>query len=290
MLYVLYRVAFFLTNTLSIRAGYALATAAARIYFMFSGKDKKALRENLRMVLGGRTSPAVIDAHVMGVFKNFAKYLADFFRFSKMSEDYVLEHIELEGVHHVDECLSEGKGAIMVSAHLGNWELGGAVVAALGYPISAIVLEHEDKRINDLFVRQRAINDMKIINIGMQLKQCFKVLRSNELLAIMGDKDYTGNTECVEFFGKKAFLPKGAAVLSLKTGAPIVVCALVRKEDDTFKFQFERPIKHERTGDHDNDVKGLMRMYLAVFERYIRERPDQWYVFGKIWKQEPITR
>jgi len=290
MLYFLYCIGFFLIRILPLKVCYGAAEVVARFYYVFSRKDKEALRENLRVVLGEDASPEEIDAYILGVFRNFGKYLADFFKFFRLSKEYILEHIEIKGLHYLDKYLSEGKGLIIVAAHLGNWELGGFVVGVMGYLFNEIVLEHKDRRINDLFVRQRRANNIKVIHFGMQLKQCFKALKSNELLAIAADKDYTGNNECVDFFGRKAFLPKGAAVLSLRTGAPIIACSLVRNTDNTFKMVFEEPIKHERTGDDEKDMKAIMEGYLAIFEKHIREYPDQWYVFEKIWEQELIIR
>ncbi len=290
MLYRLYVAGIFRARMMPRRICYLIAVVIARVYFIFSRKDKQALRENLRVVLEKGTNPAVIDSHVIGVFRNFAKYLADFFRLSRLSRKYIRKHIEIKGLHYLDDCLSEGSGAILLTAHLGNWELGGAVIGVLGYPISALVLEHKDKRINDFFARRRFNNDVRGIPLGVKVKQCFKVLKSNEVLAIVGDKDYTGSNECAEFFGKKARLPKGAAVLSLKTGAPIILIFVVREKNNTYKIHLNEPIKYEPTGDYDGDVKTLMGRYLSGFEKYIREYPDQWYAFERIWKQKPVIQ
>jgi KDO2-lipid IV(A) lauroyltransferase len=177
-----------------------------------------------------------------------------------------------------------------LSPHLGNWELGAAIVAALGYTTSAIVLEHKDKRINDFFTRRRTDKRVKNIPLGIQLKKCFGVLGNNEILAIAGDKDYTSSGNLVDFFGRKALMPKGAAFFSLKTGAPIVVTSCVRKKDNTFRLTFEEPIKPQLTGERGKDIRILMGEYLSLFERRIREHPDQWYAFQKIWNQEQITQ
>ena len=86
--------------------------------------------------------------------------------------------------------------------------MGGAVFAALGYPVHAIVLEHKDKRINDFFINQRLANNFKSIPIGLKLRECYRVIKRNEALAIAGDKDYTESGEYVDFFGKKALIYK----------------------------------------------------------------------------------
>ena len=289
MLYLLYMVGFLLAKIVPIKAAYAIAETVARIYYKFSGSDKEALRKNLRVVLGDEATSEEIDAHVLKVFINFAKYLVDFFRFPKFTQEHIYENIEIEGKEYLDECLREGRGALATSVHLGNWELGGALVGGMNYPISAITLEHANKRINDFFIKQRAINDLKSIPIGIKIKECFKALKRNEVLAIAGDKNYTSNGVYIDFFGKKAFMPKGPAVISLRMSAPIVFTVLTREEGDKFKLCFEKPIRYKSTGDREKDVKALMGEYLRIFEKYIQRYPDQWYAFKPIWNQEQKT-
>ncbi|MGB2601087.1 MAG: lysophospholipid acyltransferase family protein [Candidatus Omnitrophota bacterium] len=290
MLYSLYILGFSLANLLPLGVGYAVAVFIARGYWFFARRDQAELKENLRVVLGDDVSEKVLDKHVRAIFKNFAKYLVDFFKFTQFTEEYVAEHFKIEGRENLDRALDEGKGAVLTSLHLGNWELGGAVVGGLKYPISAIVLEHKNKRINDFFTRQRSINEMKSIPIGLSIKECFKALKRNEFLAIAGDKDYTSNGIYVDFFNRKALIPKGPAAFSLKTGAPIIITMLVREKDDSFKLIMEEPIRYKSTGDYEKDIIILMELYLKRCEKYIRKYPDQWYVFRRIWEPQTITR
>jgi lauroyl/myristoyl acyltransferase len=285
-MYYLYLAGFYMARALPLRVCYALAEVLARIYWAVAREDRKSIRENMKVMFGDTLTEKEIDRHVFGLFRNFAKYLADFFKFPKLTRDEVYRTVEVVGTENIDKCLAAGKGAILLSMHLGNWEMGGQVIGALGYPLHAIALEHGDKRINDLFLRQRGMNDMKVIPLGIQVKQCFNVLKRNELLAIVGDKDYTSNGEYIEFFGKKAFIPKGPAFFSLKTGAPILLTVVVRKSDDTFRVSIDKPISFEPTGDRDKDITALMREYLKVMESYIRETPEQWYAFRRVWDQE----
>jgi KDO2-lipid IV(A) lauroyltransferase len=283
-------VGYCLIKVLPIRVCYFLADVIAYLYYLCARRDIGELRANLKIVLGENAGEKMIRKNIRGVFRNFARYLADFMKYSRFTEDYINEKIKVEGTEILDECLSRGKGIIVLAPHLGNWEMGASVVATLGYPISAIVLEHKDKRINDFFMKRRAVHNLKLIPLGMQLKKCFKTLKDNEILAIAGDKAYSQNGEYVDFFGNKAFMPKGAAFFSLKTGAPIVTSALTREKNNTYKFVFEGPIKFEPTGDLEKDIKELMTRSLSKIEKYIREYPDQWYAFRKIWNHEPITR
>jgi len=289
MLYYLYRFGEYLALRLPLETCYKIATTLADIYYSFAASDKKNIAANLEVVLGTKDKK-VIEKHTKEIFRNFAKYLADFFRFSYITNDYILNKITLEGKENLDKALAKGKGAILVSAHLGNWELGGAVVGSLGYPIYAIVLDHKDKRVNDFFINQRAMTDVRVIQIGLQLKNCFKVLRKNKLLAIVGDRDFSKYGVKSEFFGKPTLLPKGPAFFSLKTGAPIIPTFVIRTKDDKFRLIFEKPIESVVSGTMEENVKNTIEKYIKVVEKYIRIVPDQWYVFRKVWCQDEGVR
>lgn len=284
-MYYLYLLGIFLARALPIQVGYVVAIAVSRVYYFFARNDKLALRHNLRVVLGEGASEKTINKLVRRIFINFAKYLADFFKYTRISEGFIEKMVEIKGEEHIKDALSNGKGAVLLALHIGNWELGGFVVGSLGYPFNSLVLDHEDQRINKFFKRQREVNGAKTIPLGAAVKQCFRVLRGNELLAIVGDKNYTGNGVYVDFFGKKALLPKGAAVFSLKTGSPIIVTVMTRKKGNTFQLKMEKPIHPVPTGDMEKDVKALMGEYIKVFERTIKAHPEQWYVFKNIWEQ-----
>lgn len=290
MLYYLYRAGSCLAKAFPNKVCYAIADLIARIYYSISGADRASIRENLKVVLGPGVEEKVMKRHVLSLFRNFAKYLVDFFKFPRFTREEVFGRVKISGIERLDKCLSQGKGVILVSMHLGNWEMAGAVLGALGYAVNAIALEHGNKKVNDFFVSQRAINGLKVIPLGIQVKQCFKVLKRNEILGIIGDKDYTSNGEYVDFFGKKALIPKGPAVFALRTGAPIVVCAFIRNPDDSFEYTFETPEEYEPSGDESRDIEALMGGYIRIMESFIKEHPDQWYAFRRVWEQETTTR
>lgn len=282
MLYFVYRIGRYLSLKLPLKICYKVAVISADIYYFFARDDRRNLANNLKIILG-TDDKKLIKRYTKNIFRNFAKYLADFFRFAKLSRDYILSHIIIEGKENIDKALANGKGAIMLGAHIGNWEMGAAVIASLGYSFYAIVLSHKDKKINDFFLHQRSITDVKVISVGAQLKNCFRVLRENSLLAIVGDRDFSGHGIKANFFGRPAILPKGPAFFSLRTGSPIIPTFLLRTKEDTFRLVFEKPLESKSTGDEEADIKNLMQKYLSVIERYIKAFPDQWYAFRKVW-------
>lgn len=283
ILYILYRIGCSIVMLLPQRTAYRLASLLADIYYTFAVRDRVIVINNLRIVLNGSKSEGQLPRMAREVFRNFAKYLVDFFSFSKMDQDYLKSFVKVEGISNIDKALSRGKGVIMLSAHMGNWELGGPVLSSIGYPISAVVLTHQNKRINDFFTRQRLAGRMNPIEIGISLKSCYRILKSNSLLALLGDRDFTKNGIRLEFFGNKALIPRGAAVLSHRLGAAIVPSFMVRQDDDTFILTMEEPIFPNPEEDEEAAVINLTKKYLSVIESYVRRYPTQWFIFKNIW-------
>lgn len=282
MLYCLYKVGRAITLRLPIGVCYGLAVLIADVYYLFARQDRKDIEANLEVVLGP-CEKKLLKKHVKAIFRNFAKYLADFFRFSKIDKNYIATHIKIEGKENLERALSAKKGAIALSAHLGNWELGAAIVAKLGHPFYAIVLAHRDRRVNDFFLEQRALSSINVIPVGMQLKKCFRVLKENSVLAIVGDRLFSEHGTCADFFDRPAMLPKGPALFSLRTGAPIVPTFLIRMKDDSFTLIFEKPITGTLTDDKKEDMKNLIEKYASVIAQYVKRFPDQWYAFRRVW-------
>ncbi|MFH1381218.1 MAG: lysophospholipid acyltransferase family protein [Candidatus Omnitrophota bacterium] len=284
MLYYFYLFGRRLVLRTPIEVCYKVAVFLADIYYRFARVDKINLRYNLRIVLPGECEKNIED-HIKNVFRNFAKYLIDFLNFSKVNKEFIAKYVILEGRENLDKTMAHGKGTIFLTAHIGNWELGGAVVATLGYPFYAIALSHKDKRINDFFLEQRAACGEKVIPIGAQLRSCFKVLKNNGTLAVVGDRDFSNHGVPAVFFGKPTILPKGAAVFSLRTLAPIVPTFVIRTKDDKFRMYFLDPIYPKRTDNEELDIKLVMENYIAVMEKFIRQHPDQWYAYRKVWSE-----
>ena len=219
------------------------------------------------------------------LFHNFAKYLVDFFRFDKLDMKYIKENIRVKNMHYVDSALSEGNGVILASAHLGNWELGAVVVAMLGYSFLTVALPHKSKKVDAFFNGQRQSKGVNVLPLGNAAKGCIKALRRNEVLALVGDREFVGKGIVIDFFGKPAVFPLGPAALSLQTKAKIIPGFMLRNEDDSFDLIMNEPIEYEPSEDKEKDLKDIVTKYKTVFEDYIRRYPDQWYMFRRFWKE-----
>ncbi|MFA5145793.1 MAG: lysophospholipid acyltransferase family protein [Candidatus Omnitrophota bacterium] len=282
--YAIYRFARFLAMNLPLGLSYGLACVLADIKHLLSRRDRRAVIENLRVVTDGTCDDAGLNEMTRQVFRNFGKYLVDFFRFAKVDDNYIRKFVRIDGLANLSEALSRGKGVILLSAHLGSWELGGCIISSIGYPLNAVALTHQDRMVNDFFMRQRMLGKVRPIEIGLSLRECYRVLKKNGLVALLGDRDFTKNGTPVAFFGKKALIPRGPSVFAARIGSAIVPTFMIREEDDTFRLVFETPIYPESRDDEGETLMMLTRRYLSVVESYIRRFPVQWYAFRRIWE------
>lgn len=277
MLYCLYRAGRWLARLLPLSVSYAIAVRLADWHCRRSQTDCQTVQRNLAAILGDQ-HPDLANA-TREVFRNFGKYLVDFFRQEVVDQRFIARRVAFTGREHLEQARRRGRGAILLSAHLGNYELGAAVAATAGYPMNAIVLNHQDPRIDRFFARRRGSTGVKPIAVGMALREGYRCLRRNELLGIVADRDFFNNGIRLPFLGRTISVPKGPAIISLRTGAPIVPAFLVREEGERYRMIFESPIVPDPSRGEEPEIERMTREALGVLERYIRQYPTQWYLF-----------
>ncbi len=287
MKYLQLKLAEFLARWCPRKVGYGLARRIADLYLIFDRRGRESVMGNLQRIHqqgGVKLSPRALHSLARENFLNFAKYLVDFFHFLRLEQERVNRLIEFGHVPALlDGLRAHGRGVIFLSAHLGNWELGAAALAMQGYPIHAVALQHPNQKVNDLYWNQRTARGLRAIPWGRAARECLTALRRNEMIALVGDRDFTASRDTVEFFGQPARLPNGPAKLALATGAPILPIFMIRRPDDTFTYVTEEPIWADNSRETVADV---MRRIAAALERVIRQHSEQWFLFHNLWDIE----
>ncbi len=290
-LYLLYVIGSAACQVLPRGLCYWIARRVADVWYWHAVRDREAVRLNLEAVLQKGPVP---PEQVREVFRNFGMYLADFFRFNRITAEEVQRMVRIEGLERMQAALAQGRGAIGLTAHLGNFELAGAVLTLLGLQVSAVVLTHQDKKVDAFFSRRRERVGVKAIPIQKQSPRVFfesaiSALRRNEVLALVGDRDFFNHGIDLPLFGKTIRVPTGPANFSLKTGAPIVPGFLVREADGKYRFILESPIPIPQGVSREEAVRQMTEACLDVMFKYIRQYPTQWYGFREFWRQVPAV-
>ena len=196
----------------------------------------------------------------------------------------------MHGWSIVEERLARGKGLIVATGHLGNWELGGAYVAARGMPIDAVARHMANPLFDRYLTRTRERIGMSIIHDDEAVKRVPRSLRAGRVVAFLVDQGAVGLASTwVPFFGRFAKTPRGPAVFALRLGAPVVFGAVVRRPSGRYMITFEA-IDTVETGDREIDVDRIVADYTQALERHVRSAPEQYFWHHRRWKhQRPGT-
>ncbi|MFA5060438.1 MAG: lysophospholipid acyltransferase family protein [Candidatus Omnitrophota bacterium] len=281
--FYLYKLGQFLVNRLPLPVAYSITSFVSTMQYYLSIRDRHAVQSNLKCIVPDAKN---IPFLAREVFRNFGKYLADFFRMAKnMDKKYIENNVKLVNRHYIDDVLKKGKGGIILTAHIGNWELGGVVLTTLGYPLAAIALPHKERPVNDLFNNQRESKGVVIVPTSIAIRKCLEYLKANRLVALLADRDFGLHGVALDFLGKKTMIPKGPAVFCLKTGAPIIPAFVIRNPDETFTLTCEEPIFPPPVEHLDEDAAllDIMKKYTLIIENVVRKFPTQWLMFREFW-------
>ncbi len=191
--FIVYKIGQFFALNLPLKAGYGLAVFISDLRYLFAFADRRVITQNLEAIFPNKSKKEIAQIR-RALFRNFAKYLVDFFRFAILDMEYVQKNIRIEGLHYYQEELKKGRGVIALTAHLGNWELGGAVIGLCGYNFWAVVLPHKHKKVSEFFNAQRLSKGVNVMNLGNAARQCLGILKKNYVLALVGDRDFSKNT------------------------------------------------------------------------------------------------
>lgn len=261
----------------------ALARVAGNIAFAALGARRAVLLDNLRHTVPD-ASPAERQRLARNTFRHIAECQVDLYRIPATSPNELREMVEVRGFEHVEAARSVGRGVIIVTGHLGNYELGGAWLATYGHPVHAMV-EDVDPAMLALLEKYRTATGMHTLSRNRGARDAYRVLRSGGILLLVADRVIGDSSEGIELSfceGRRA-VPRGPALLALATGAPIVVGYVVRSADGPRRYRIvlDPPIMPDRT-DPDAALS-LTRKVTDRLAAAVREYPDQWFVFQPGW-------
>ncbi|MBN1256538.1 MAG: lysophospholipid acyltransferase family protein [Planctomycetes bacterium] len=283
--YLSYKGIICLSLTLPIRFLYWVALRLADINWAVDKHGRDAVKANLRQILPG-ASEKRIAYETRWIFRNFGKYLAEFFRFRLFDKRFFEVHTAIRGKEYIDAALAAGKGCIILSAHLSNWEMGAAAMRKyVGYTVNVVTEPHTYAKANDLFVRERAHMDINVIPTQDAPLQVMRALKRNEIVCILGDRDPSQHGVTIDFFGKPCCFPQGPARFAIATGAPIIPGFVLRRTNDNFTVTFEPPIPVPASGTKDEKVHTMIQGYAKKVEEAIRWHPEEWTVFYRVWEE-----
>ncbi len=256
------------------------------VFYLFN-KYRKRVIQNLTIAFGGEKEAHVIERLAKDVFFHFTLTpLETVYAYVNPFERYLLK-IKIKGKKNLDSALAQGKGVIALGAHLGPFTLLGGRLALEGYPFNLIINQDHFpklmKRLDD-YQKRLGQNPFSSKPVLSSIKKSINCLHRNEILYLIADEQQRRGGLPVPFFGRPAYTVPGPAILSLKTGAPILPMFLLREHGFPNTLEIRSPIEIERTSDEKRDIEILTAKFTKVIEEIVRQYPSQWTWLNRRWK------
>ena len=233
---------------------------------------------NLKNSLGGELSEKELKRIARESYINIGLTFIEMLSIPRFGE-YVLDVVDMSDSYILKRTMDMGKGVILVSCHFGNWELNGAAIAVSGFPVTVVVKKQTNPYVDSLVNLNRTRFGMNIITHGAPVKHIVRALREHKIIGLISDQDAGRDGIFIDFFGRKASTPRGAAQLALKYNAPIVVTMNVRTGKGKYKSIFENIDIRA-----DDTIESITQRYTTAMENIIRKYPEQYFWMHRRWK------
>jgi len=270
-----YKIFVFLLETFGVQAAYLLLYFVSFYYFLFSHKTSKPILYFYQKRLG------------FSSFKSIRFLYKNYFRLGQTLIDKValLAKVktnftyEFDGKHHLEEIVKRGKGGMLLSAHVGNWEAAGQMLEHINTKVNIVMYDGEDENIKKYLDSVTGERSFKIIYVKSDLSHIFEIknaLAANEIVCIHADRFLPGNkTITADFFGEKAQFPYGPFLLSLKMDAPTVFVFAFKETDKHYHFYSSE--LHYYSKSNGNTEQNVLNDFTEDLEKKVKLYPTQWF-------------
>ena len=266
--------------------------AAARAAFALLSSRRRILSRNLTAAFPD-ASPERIASIGSASIGGFASALVDFLETGRMSREELLSRVSVVGEENLRAGRARGKGVFLLSAHIGNWEIGALVAGMLGEPIAPVVRPLDNPLLEEELGRLRRRFGNRPVPKKQATREILRAMARNETVAILVDQNVLPREAVfVPFFGRPAATTPSLALLQIKTGAAVVPVFTWPEADGRYRLDFETPILPEEFGgtavDREERVRRATARYMAVTEAAVRKDPAAWLWVHNRWKTRPV--
>ena len=280
----------FILNHLGLRLAYIVLRFVALYYFLFARRSNRSIFYFYHDVLKYKRATTR-----MKIYKNYYIFgqtiLDKVALLAGVKTKFTVDH---EGGEVLDKIAATGKGGILISAHIGNWEIAGQLLNRLNTTFNILMYENERENIKqymDGVQKKKNVNIIAIKDGEMgHIIELHNAFTQNELVVLHGDRFREGSkTYEAEFLGKKASFPAGPFIMAAKFAVPVTFVFAVKETPTHYHFFATEPIQLKRTRTEtqtDEAAQGLLRQYIAEFEKMVHRYPEQWFNYYPFWKEQ----
>lgn len=278
-----YRIFVWVLKTFGLRPAYWLLVPVAGYYYLFSPESNRNLRYYFQRRLG--FGKAKTRRYIYRNFYRFGQSLID-----KVAVQGGLQNpftFNFEGENYLHEMVAAGKGGLLISAHIGNWEIAGHLLKRLNTPINVVMYDGEDEQIKAYLQAVTGGRNMKLILIKADLSHIFAIhsaLANNELVCMHADRFMAGNKQLEAIFlGQKAAFPAGPFILASKLRVPVSFVFAFKETAAHYHLYASEPVVYTDL-EKNGRLEKLLQDFVQEMEEKTRLYPEQWFNYYDFWK------
>ena len=245
---------------------------------------KKTVLENLHMAFPDYNEKK-LKSIAFDSYKSFAITLAEILYMPAMSKEDIKKQVVCSNHELIKKKYEENNGVILLSAHFGNWEyIATSVAAQLNISFSVIIKPQRNPYVTNWMNKARTKWNNEIVPLGISIKQTYQTLKDKKIVAMVADQRGPEESIKIKFFRSELSVHTGPAILSLKTGAPILYGISVRQADYSYRTVITEISKENLPDANEEKIKELSQRHMTYLESYIKKYPEQWLWMHKRWK------
>jgi len=269
--------------SLPMSFGYWLADALTELHFRAFPSRRHAVLANLAVILphASRRDRLRVCRSMM---RSYNRMMFEFFRLPHLERDELLSAVEVVGREHFERAVANGRGVLLCSSHIGNWELAAVVLTSWGHTLHAVAGVQLSRWLTGAIRETKSEQAIQTVSPDDGFRKLWRALERNDLVALMVDGDIYSHGAPVSFFGREIPWPAGPGALAQRTGAMVLSGYCERVRPGRFRIVMEPAYDPA-------DFAGAAELNAAVAARsagHIRDHVDQWCIFRPLWEAPPV--
>ncbi len=250
------------------------------------GRERAAARRNLRRVLG--RGGWRLERAVWGLFYNYSRFMVGYCELAGLTSEGLDSRLtrDPEGEARFREALSGGDGAVVLTAHLGNWEVGTRVLESMGRPVHVAMRIERGNAAERYLSRLRSRGGVRVLDVGHDAGSAIALraaLARNEVVAMQGDRASDERAIEVELFGSPFRFPLGPFLLAYGCRSALIPAFVLQDGWWRWRSEIGEAVSFPRTADRAADLEAGVSRYARQLEAAVRRHPEQWFNFYDLW-------
>jgi KDO2-lipid IV(A) lauroyltransferase len=273
-----------LANLLPYRAALGMGSALARAGFALQGRRVRRAMRRVRQALDPGLSEVEVRDIVRRAWRHFALNVIEDLRTPLLTVEWVDEHVDHRELQNVFGAMKDGHGAVLAAPHMGNWELAGIAAQAKGLRIMTIARGQRNPLVSSYINALRKSTGVEVyLHDARSFAGILRRLKEGRVFALLTDLRAKGDWVKVNYLGRDAKIPTGAAHFARSAGVPLLPCYALREGPDHHVWKTFPPIWPDRALSRDDDVHRMTQYMMDCFTQAVRAHPDQYFWFNRRW-------